>query len=630
MGKKDPKPVSGTNGSSVKGKHLHEGHKMTAATFAKVAAKQDEIRQREPLETDCPPRAPPKDTSTQKSPSPTNQVATRRKLLQRQLTSGKSDMAPVALNTATAISRIADNWAPPTKSASPSTTMKGPRVKSTPKAPTRPSFKSQSSDASNSSGLAKLNSHPASPARGSSDNPPPLPDRPAPQRSASVEGGSLLSIVKKGREQIQSGGLGAAKFLGKKGHEAWGKIKKGKEKNGQSGPIGSPYSGGGNVSLRDSSNDIDVFGMDLREAVQRTRIVKERKGPADAAYWMPALAYRCLQYLNVHGPPELGIYRIPGSTSVVDELRAEFKIRHDVDLFDNPPDDLHTVSSLLKGWFRSLPEAVLPPEVQKRVYEKCKDQTDAPKPPQAFIDELSQLPPYNYYLLHHLFSHLSAVCGASAINKMNLANLGMIFCSTLRIDRFCFNWLVSSWDECWAGCKTEEEEYRRAIPSRQPSTASSGQSQYHDASSAPESRSTSQTNVDRYPSNCSNARPQKTPSPEPRFIARSLSRVGRRKGGSSKDSKERKEGKSQPSPPLPQESLPGAHSDGGKYKDPDQSSLQVEIGRPPTTPASEFSLAADTQPPRITPDGSSSIDRLDLKLPSIQPVSPIEGDGAML
>jgi len=59
------------------------------------------------------------------------------------------------------------------------------------------------------------------------------------------------------------------------------------------------------------------------------------------------------RYLNVYGPHELGIYRISGSTSVVDDLRAEFKIRHDVDLFENPPDDLHTVSSLLKGWFRS-------------------------------------------------------------------------------------------------------------------------------------------------------------------------------------------------------------------------------------------------------------------------------------
>lgn len=112
----------------------------------------------------------------------------------------------------------------------------------------------------------------------------------------------------------------------------------------------------------------------------------------------------------------------------MEDLRAEFKIRmfhpqvflfvawkltdyyptdHDVDLFDNPPDDLHTVSSLLKGWFRSLPAAILPDDVQKRVYEKCKDVTDAVKPPQAFIDELSNLPPY--VGIPHVFDSLNSL-----------------------------------------------------------------------------------------------------------------------------------------------------------------------------------------------------------------------------
>jgi hypothetical protein len=41
-----------------------------------------------------------------------------------------------------------------------------------------------------------------------------------------------------------------------------------------------------------------------------------------------------------------------------------------------------------------VPDALLPLEVQKRIYEKCKDETENPKPPQAFVDELSNLPPY--------------------------------------------------------------------------------------------------------------------------------------------------------------------------------------------------------------------------------------------
>lgn len=273
----------------------------------------------------------------------------------------------------------------------------------------------------------------------------------------------------KGKEKTQSGGF---KFFNKVSHVAWDKFK-GPRLNAKS-PVGRSISPQQSIATknegRDTSNDIDVFGMDLKSATIKTRIMQDKKNGA-AVYWIPALAYRCLQYLNVYGPQELGIYRISGSTSVVDELKSEFIIRHDIDLFENPPDDLHTVSSLLKGWFRALPDAILPQDVQKRIYEKCKHQTESQKPPQAFIEELSNLPPYNYYLLNHLFSHLSAVCSASDVNKMNLSNLGMIFCSTLRIDRFCFNWLVGSWDECWAGCATEEAEYLKTLPQQRASTA---------------------------------------------------------------------------------------------------------------------------------------------------------------
>ena len=67
-------------------------------------------------------------------------------------------------------------------------------------------------------------------------------------------------------------------------------------------------------------------------------------------------------------------------------------------------------------------------------------------------------------MLYLLSAHLSNVNRQSDINKMNLSNLGMIFCSTLRIDRFCFNWLVGHWADCWQGCWTENEELEKTDP----------------------------------------------------------------------------------------------------------------------------------------------------------------------
>lgn len=146
-----------------------------------------------------------------------------------------------------------------------------------------------------------------------------------------------------------------------------------------------------------------------------------------------------------------------------------------------------------------VPESVLPAEIQKRVYEQCKNHPESESPPQCFIDELSQLPPYNYYLLYSLSAHLSIVNQQSDVNKMNLSNLGMIFCSTLRIDRFCFNWLVGHWADCWQGCWTERDELEKTdheLWKKQRDNASDIQSPaatFDTHSSAPSSPATSST-----------------------------------------------------------------------------------------------------------------------------------------
>ena len=146
-----------------------------------------------------------------------------------------------------------------------------------------------------------------------------------------------------------------------------------------------------------------------------------------------------------------------------------------------------------------MPEAILPAEIQKKVYEQCKDHPESESPPQCFIDELSQLPPYNYYMLYSLSAHLSIVNQQSDVNKMNLSNLGMIFCSTLRIDRFCFNWLVGHWGDCWQGCWTERDELEKTDPElwkRQRDNASDMQSPaptFDTRSSAPSSPAPSST-----------------------------------------------------------------------------------------------------------------------------------------
>lgn len=116
---------------------------------------------------------------------------------------------------------------------------------------------------------------------------------------------------------------------------------------------------------------------------------------------------------------------------------------------------------MFKAWLRDIPDELLPKETQARIAEECAGATEVP---QMLKDELSKLPPYNYYLLFAITCHLSLLHSYVDYNKMNYQNLCICFQPCLKIDGFCFQFLVRHWKHCWQGCWTEKEalaeEYR--------------------------------------------------------------------------------------------------------------------------------------------------------------------------
>lgn len=109
---------------------------------------------------------------------------------------------------------------------------------------------------------------------------------------------------------------------------------------------------------------------------------------------------------------------------------------------------------MFKAWLRELPTEILPKEVQARVAEQC---AGAKEVPQLLKDELSSLPPWNYYLLFAITCHLSLLTAYAAKNRMTYNNLCICFQPALKIDALCFHFLVQDWRNCWQGCWTEKE-----------------------------------------------------------------------------------------------------------------------------------------------------------------------------
>lgn len=59
-----------------------------------------------------------------------------------------------------------------------------------------------------------------------------------------------------------------------------------------------------------------IFGLPLEDAVRLSKI--------SATTGVPAVISRCIEYLDIMGVEEVGLYRVPGSTSNVARLKAMF------------------------------------------------------------------------------------------------------------------------------------------------------------------------------------------------------------------------------------------------------------------------------------------------------------------
>ncbi|EXJ96257.1 hypothetical protein A1O1_01383 [Capronia coronata CBS 617.96] len=264
--------------------------------------------------------------------------------------------------------------------------------------------------------------------------------------SHSFREGSTLQIL----SNIGQTGKGMGDRLGKAGKGFLGKI----TRSGSSTE---------RELVTDDNYTCTTINLPLVKQTRKTRIARRLEFSKDKTeFWMPALPWRCIDYLNMNGAEEEGLYRIPGSGRDVKHWQRRFDTEYDINLFDEPDlYDINTIGSLFKSWLRELPDEILPKSTQSRIASQCAGATSAP---QMLKDELSRLPPFNYYLLFAITCHLSLLNHYADKNKMDFRNLCICFQPCLRIDAFCFQFLVMDWKNCWQGCWTEqeylEEEYR--------------------------------------------------------------------------------------------------------------------------------------------------------------------------
>ncbi|KAI3393810.1 hypothetical protein diail_3586 [Diaporthe ilicicola] len=170
-----------------------------------------------------------------------------------------------------------------------------------------------------------------------------------------------------------------------------------------------------------------TFGAPLVEAVRYNP-------PRDARVPLPAVVYRCIQYLDAKGAiTEEGIFRLSGSNVVIKSLKERFDMEGDVNLLaDEQYHDIHAVASMLKAYLRELPTSILTRDLHLDFVAVTEMNSQGEKI-QALSELVTRLPQANATLLKYLIAFLIKVINHADQNKMTVRNVGIVFSPTLTI-----------------------------------------------------------------------------------------------------------------------------------------------------------------------------------------------------
>ncbi|KAI0125814.1 RhoGAP domain-containing protein [Xylariales sp. AK1849] len=215
--------------------------------------------------------------------------------------------------------------------------------------------------------------------------------------------------------------------------------------SGPTGPQSSEYRG----------PTRQVFGAPLAEAVRYN-------GPVDVNVPLPAVVFRCIQYLDAKNAIlEEGIFRLSGSNVIIKQLRERFNVESDVNLLtDETYYDIHAVASLLKLYLRELPTTILTRDLHLQFLAVT--EMSAQREKIAALSELVQhLPQANGTLLRYLIAFLIKIINNADMNKMTVRNVGIVFSPTLNIPAPVFALLLQNYEGVF---NITPEEYELPSP----------------------------------------------------------------------------------------------------------------------------------------------------------------------
>lgn len=164
-----------------------------------------------------------------------------------------------------------------------------------------------------------------------------------------------------------------------------------------------------------------IFGGDL------TTVVKAQKS------LIPIVVEKCVKEIEARGMDMEGLYRLAGFHDDVEAVRMAFdKDAENTDISSSKYEDINTICSALKLYFRLLPIPLITCDAYKRLMEiiKTEDLTVSDQV-KLMKEPLNALPPAHFHTLKYMCAHLGRVVENKAKNMMSSENLAIVFSPTL-------------------------------------------------------------------------------------------------------------------------------------------------------------------------------------------------------
>ncbi|XP_059168116.1 N-chimaerin-like isoform X2 [Physella acuta] len=164
-----------------------------------------------------------------------------------------------------------------------------------------------------------------------------------------------------------------------------------------------------------------IFGGDL------TTVVKAQKS------LIPLVVEKCVKEIELRGLEMEGLYRLAGFHDDVEAVRMAFdKDAENTDISVNKYEDINTICSALKLYFRILPIPLITCQVYKKLMEIIKTEDLSPSDQVQLMKEpLNSLPPAHFHTLKYMCAHLGRVVEHKSKNMMSFENLAIVFAPTL-------------------------------------------------------------------------------------------------------------------------------------------------------------------------------------------------------